>query len=78
MNCLHAGHFDDFDKSLMILKENLIPSVKRLRNISAAGSETLGKTPRGWIWHIYRQGQQSFLFFLGGGVNFEVVTGNSC
>ena len=40
-----------------------------LRNTSAAGSETLGKYPRGWILHIYRQGSEEFLFL--GGVEFR-------
>ena len=75
---LHAGHFDDFDKSLMILEENLIPSVKILRNTGAAGSEKLGKYPGGGGFGMFTDRDQQSLFFFWGGVNFEVVTGHSC
>ena len=66
----------------MILKENLIPSVKRLRNISAAGSsESLRKYPGGGgvdLAYLQTGINRVCFFFLGGGGNFEVVTGHSC
>ena len=50
----------------------IIPSVEILRNISEAGSETLGKYPKGGGFRIYRQGSAEFFLGGEGGLNFEI------